>query len=477
MKPTLVLVDDEVSILESLKRCLRSVDAHIVCFSSPIEALQYCQENKPMLVISDQRMPLLQGSELFSEIKQFNKQCYCILLSAFHDFDDITVAFNQGVIDRYIAKPWDIKEIRYHVNEVLAQANKKTSQSHKELFHNIISESKKMFEVFDYVSRAASSNVPIFIHGETGTGKELIAKACHAESLRNEEPFIAVNCANFSENLMESQLFGHKKGAFTGAVGDQAGLFNAAQGGTLFLDEVTTIPMSLQSKLLRVIQEREYTPIGSHKVEKFHAQIISASSLALSDAVEKGEFREDLFYRLNVIYIHLPPLRERGNDIELISKFYLDKYNKEGNKIFSHFSKDAIELMHEYRWPGNIRQLENLVHSLVILNDGPEVTASMLNSGIQRINTSMPGSGKQGEELFESNPPLNNANGVIGKVNDSAQGQSALPSNMEIKPLWLMEKEFIEYAIEACEGNITKAAVLLEISPSTIYRKQQSWNK
>ena len=133
--------------------------------------------------------------------------------------------------------------------------------------------------------------------------------------------------------------------------------------------------------------------------------------------------------------------------------------------------------MHEYRWPGNIRQLENLVHSLVILNDGPEVTASMLNSGIQRINTSMPSSGKQGEELFESNPPLNNANGVIGKVNDSAQGQSALPSNMEIKPLWLMEKEFIEYAIEACEGNITKAAVLLEISPSTIYRKQQSWNK
>ena len=304
MKPTLVLVDDEINILESLKRCLRSIDAHIVCFGSPIEALQYCQENTPILVISDQRMPLLQGSELFSKIKQFNKDCYCILLSAYNDFDDITLAFNQGVIDRYIAKPWDIKEIRIQVNEVLNQAEKKTKFSHNEKFHNIISESEKMFEVFNYVNRAASSNVPIFVHGETGTGKELIAKACHAESLRNEEPFVGVNCANFSESLMESQLFGHKKGAFTGAVGDQAGLFSAARGGTLFLDEVTTIPMSLQSKLLRVIQEREYTPIGSHKVEKFHAQIISASSLALSDAVEKGEFREDLF--LSLIHISEP---------------------------------------------------------------------------------------------------------------------------------------------------------------------------
>ncbi len=487
MKPTLVLVDDEVNILESLKRCLRSVNAHIVCFSSPIEALQYCQENKPVLVISDQRMPLLQGSELFSEIKQFNKHCYCILLSAYHDFDDITLAFNQGAIDRYIAKPWDIKEIRFHVNEVLEQANKKIDAPHNKLFHNIISDSKKMHEVFDYVSRAASSNVPIFVHGETGTGKELIAKACHGESHRNEQPFIAVNCANFSENLMESQLFGHKKGSFTGAVGDQAGLFHAAQGGTLFLDEVTTIPMALQSKLLRVIQEREYTPIGSHKVEKFHAQIISASSLALSDAVEKGEFREDLFYRLNVIYIHLPPLRERGNDIELISKFYLDKYNKEIDKTFNAFSHDAIKLMHEYRWPGNIRQLENLVHSLVILNDGPEVTASMLSEGIQRSNTSMP---KIEERLVDTSDKTTGMNEGDGKdidlttsgIQPSSQpvvgvSNGVVQTSMEIKPLWLMEKAFIENAIEACAGNITKAAVLLEISPSTIYRKQQSWNK
>ncbi|MEH6347098.1 MAG: sigma-54 dependent transcriptional regulator [Bermanella sp.] len=472
MKPTLVLVDDEVNILESLKRCLRSVDANIECFSSPIEALQFCQDNKPILVISDQRMPLLQGSELFAEIKQFDKNCQCFLLSAYHDFDDITLAFNQGVIDRYIAKPWDIKEIRYHVSQVLSQEESVSKSSNQNQFHNIIAQSKKMFEVFDYVRRAANSNVPIFIHGETGTGKELIAKACHAESYRNDHPFIAVNCANFSEHLMESQLFGHKKGSFTGAVGDQGGMFHAAEGGTLFLDEVTTIPLALQSKLLRVIQEREYSPVGSHKAEKFNAQIITASSQTLSEAVEKGEFREDLFYRLNVIYIHLPPLRERENDIELISDYYLKKYSKEVDKQFDDFSIDARELMHEYRWPGNIRQLENLIHSLVILNDGPQITGKILGGGLQ--------------ENFSNAAPMmvNEKPALVQNIKDEFEQEriespreATLANPMEIKPLWLMEKEFIENAISQCAGNITKAAVLLEISPSTIYRKQQSWKK
>jgi len=472
MKPTLVLVDDEVNILESLKRCLRSVDANIECFSSPIEALQYCQDNNPVLVISDQRMPLLQGSELFTEIKQFNKNCQCFLLSAYHDFDDITLAFNQGVIDRYIAKPWDIKEIRYHVSQVLSQEKSVAKSSHQDQFHGIIAQSKKMYEVFDYVRRAASSNVPIFIHGETGTGKELIAKACHAESYRNDHPFIAVNCANFSEHLMESQLFGHKKGSFTGAVGDQGGLFHAAEGGTLFLDEVTTIPLALQSKLLRVIQEREYSPLGSHKVEKFNAQIITASSQTLSNAVEKGEFREDLFYRLNVIYIHLPPLREREKDIDLISDHYLKKYSKEVDKPFHGFSQDAIELMHEYRWPGNIRQLENLIHSLVILNDGPQIDAKILGSGLQdNSSNALP------IDTIEP-PALDTASqDKIEQTQEQSPRENALTTATEIKPLWLMEKEFIENAINQCAGNITKAAVLLEISPSTIYRKQQSWKK
>ncbi len=471
MKPTLVLVDDEENILDSLKRCLRAVDAHIEVFTSPIAALEYCKSNVPTLVISDQRMPLLQGSELFKEIKQLDKDCQCFLLSAYHDFDDITLAFNQGVIDRYIAKPWDIKEIRYHVDEVLKKGGEDSVNQRDKKFHNIIAQSNKMFEVFDYVRRAASSNVPIFIHGETGTGKELIAKACHLESFRKDQGFIAVNCANFSETLMESQLFGHKKGAFTGAVSDQAGLFSSAQGGTLFLDEVTTIPIALQAKLLRVIQEREYSPLGSHKLEKFDAQIVTASSIALEDAVENGDFREDLFYRLNVIYIQLPALRERGNDVELISDFYLKKFSKESNKSILKFSDDAKKLMHEYHWPGNIRQLENLIHSSVILNDGSELTANMLSSGIKiNKNSAADFNRRQNYDFKEDSA-------VAPHGDEPARGGRPQAEELEIKPLWMMEKIFIESAINKCGGNVSKAAELLEISPSTIYRKQQSWQK
>jgi len=470
MKPTLVLVDDEENILESLRRCLRAVDAHIEAFSSPIAALEYCKANVPTLVISDQRMPLLQGSELFKEIKQLDKDCQCFLLSAYPDFDDITLAFNQGIIDRYIAKPWDIKEIRYHVDEVLKKSGEESISQRDKQFHNIIAQSDTMYEVFNYVRRAASSNVPIFIHGETGTGKELIAKACHLESFRKDQDFIAVNCANFSETLMESQLFGHKKGAFTGAVNDQAGLFSTAQGGTLFLDEVTTIPITLQAKLLRVIQEREYSPIGSHKVEKFDAQIVTASSVALEDAVESGDFREDLFYRLNVIYIRLPALRERGTDIELISNFYLKKFNKDANKSILKFSDDAKKLMHEYHWPGNIRQLENLIHSSVILNDGPELTANMLSSGIKlNKNSAANFNRRHNNDLKESSTLIHEDDPVL-----DSKPQAEV---FEIKPLWMMEKIFIESAINKCGGNVSKAAELLEISPSTIYRKQQSWQK
>ncbi len=470
MKPTLVLVDDEENILESLRRCLRAVDAHIETFSSPIAALEYCKANVPTLVISDQRMPLLQGSELFKEIKQLDKNCQCFLLSAYNDFDDITLAFNQGIIDRYISKPWDIKEIRYHVDEVLKKSGEESAGHRDKQFHNIIAQSDKMFEVFDYVRRAASSNVPIFIHGETGTGKELIAKACHLESFRKDQDFIAVNCANFSETLMESQLFGHKKGAFTGAVNDQAGLFSTAQGGTLFLDEVTTIPITLQAKLLRVIQEREYSPIGSHKVEKFDAQIVTASSMALEDAVESGDFREDLFYRLNVIYIRLPALRERGDDIELISDHYLKKFNKDANKSILKFSDDAKNLMHEYHWPGNIRQLENLIHSSVILNDGPELTANMLSSGIKLNKSSAANFNRRHNNDFKNETNIIHENEAVLEPQSEAE-------LFEIKPLWMMEKIFIESAINKCGGNVSKAAELLEISPSTIYRKQQSWQK
>ena len=315
---------------------------------------------------------------------------------------------------------------------------------------------RSMHLVFERISKAATANIPVFITGETGTGKELVARACHLESFRKSHPFIAVNCANFTENLMESQLFGHNKGAFTGATGKQEGLFATAGEGTLFLDEVTTIPLPLQAKLLRVIQEREYAPIGSHTVEPFYAQIVTASSTRLSDAVDKGEFREDLYYRLNVISIELPPLRQRGEDILLLADYFLEQLSAREGKNFNGFSDEARELLLAFRWPGNVRQLENLLHGIVVLNDGPEVTAEILSQSLQG----------ELDRLAATKPT------VTDKVITSATTSRALT---DILPLWQVEKAAIEDAIAICDGNIPKTAALLDVSPSTIYRKQKNW--
>ena len=337
-------------------------------------------------------------------------------------------------------------------------------------FHGIVAEDEAMHELFNSIRHASSTNAPIFITGETGTGKELVAKACHFESYHKDQPFIAVNCANFSESLMESQLFGHTKGAFTGAVANQEGLFSAAKQGTLFLDEITTLSKTLQAKLLRVVQEREFTPLGTNKLVKFHAQIISASSNSIGNAVMEGEFREDLYYRLNVITMALPPLRERGGDLVHIASFFLKKYNKVENKHFKKFSRNAIQIICAYDWPGNIRQLENVIHGMVILNIGEQITSEMI---IKSLSTTV-----KNYTAIQPPPAIHTAATITTPstppVYDSPHLDEA-DNTMVIKPLWRVEKDAIESAISHCQGNIPKAAALLEVSPSTIYRKKLSW--
>lgn len=470
--PTILLVDDEPALLSALKRSLRQIAANIVTYHSPETALNFIENNRPDLVISDHRMPKMTGSEMLAQIAEQWPDCQRILLSAYNDFDTVADAFNQGVIHRYITKPWDNDELRFIVVKALESATsseaksvpeskKKPSAADNEVnFHGMVAESPQMLNIFDEIKSAATTNVPIFITGETGTGKELIAKACHKESYRKDNTFIAMNCANFNEQLMESQLFGHKKGAFTGATANQEGLFSVCASGTLFLDEITTIPAQLQAKLLRVIQEREFAPLGSHTMQPFNAQLITASSTTLREAVNRGEFREDLYYRLNVITISLPPLRERGGDINLIAQHFLRSLSKLENKDFKDFSPEAQKLVREFRWPGNIRQLENVIHSIVAMNSGPEVTAAMLLKPIKDdLNP---------HSVVEQSAALQfpSANSIIpGSQNNVGS----------IRPLWLVEKEAIEQAIAHCDGNIPKAAVMLEINPSTIYRKLQSW--
>ena len=468
--PIIVLVDDDTAILAALKRALRSISANIYAFDSPLEAIQFCEHTFPNVIISDQHMPDMDGCTFLANVKKRWPNSQRIILSAYHDFKKISSAFNAGVVERFICKPWDNKELLFVIDKALnslpENSKTKNNDSYDEPinFHGIIAADDTMHDLFDSIRHAATTNAPIFVMGETGTGKELVAQACHQESYHKDEPFIAVNCANFNENLIESQLFGHIKGAFTGATTNQEGLFAAAKHGTLFLDEICSLSLSLQAKLLRVIQEREFSPIGTHKIHKFHAQIISASSNSISSALLNGDFREDLYYRLNVITVALPPLRDRGADILLIARYFLKKFSKIESKQFTKLSRDAIKIMCSYDWPGNIRQLENIIHGMIILNTGTQITAEMI---IKSLSTTVNG-------FITRNQP-SRASIEHTNITKNTESINTQRSETNIQPLWLVEKEAIEAAISYCGGNVPKAAALLEVSPSTLYRKKQSW--
>ena len=463
--PTLLLLDDEAGILSSLQRTLRGIEANIVTFASALEALKYSEQHPVEVVISDQRMPEMDGCEFLGRIRKHWPHSQRIILSAYQDFNLVSAAFNSGVVERFICKPWDNKELKFIVTKALETLSDLGKVNDRESllpgtpvnFHGIVAADDNMNELFASIRHAASTNAPIFITGETGTGKELVARACHLEGFHQGEPFIGVNCANFTEHLMESQLFGHSKGAFTGAVSAQEGVFAAAKGGTLFLDEITTLSKPLQAKLLRVIQEREFTPLGSTKVQQFQAQIISASSTSIGEAVLAGEFREDLYYRLNVITFSLPPLRERGGDILLLARYFLKKYARLESKQFQDFNRDAIQIICGYDWPGNVRQLENVIHGMVVLNTGKKISSEMIIKALSNmVGMNTPVKTFQAEAVPEAS------------VTKAAAGQPILP-------LWQVEKQAIEQAIAYCQGNVPKAAALLEVSPSTLYRKKQSW--
>ncbi|MGH1374041.1 MAG: sigma-54-dependent transcriptional regulator [Cellvibrionaceae bacterium] len=491
MTQKILLVDDEPLILDAITRCLYDVDADIYRFPSPREALDFVEHQRPDLIISDQRMPGMLGTEMLAKIRNQWPQVQCILLSAYNDFDAVAEAFNQQVIERYICKPWDDQELEFVVKKSLQENlipeniepdERVSRRKNNDSFHGMVSNSASMEQVFLRISKAATANVPVFITGETGTGKELVAKACHQEGFYRSEPFIAVNCANFSENLIESQLFGHKKGAFTGADKEHRGLMEEAGRGTLFLDEVTTLPLPLQAKLLRVIQEREFSPLGSHQLKPFEAQLITASSTTLQSAVVDGNFREDLFYRLNVLVIELPALRQRGTDVGLLANYLLCKLSAETGREDMSFSPSALGVLCEYSWPGNIRQLENFVHGIIALSNDSEISDELCREQLSYFEGSALPTNSAANIIASpvSNPSSNSSSMENSSVAPSPNNHSSVSSiaaivPSEIQPLWLQEKQAIEQAIEHCQGNIPRAAALLEVSPSTIYRKIQAW--
>ena len=337
-------------------------------------------------------------------------------------------------------------------------------------FEQFIGNSEPMNEVYRLLRQVASSNATVFVTGESGTGKELCAEALHRRSGRAHRPLISINSSAIPRDLMESEIFGHVRGAFTGASSDHDGAAIRADGGTLFLDEICEMSLDLQAKLLRFIQTGVVTRVGDSKSKKVNVRIVCATNKNPLEEVRAGRFREDLYYRLHVVPLHLPPLRERGEDILRIADFFLCRKSEEENKAYSGFSPEAQNLLLNYFWPGNVRELENVVYNIVVMHQGGEVNARMLPLALARSQQNL--DIKPREAARSLSQLLAPGKPVLAPLQPAGR---AVPENLKIKPLWLEEKEIIERAISLCNGNINLAAVYLEISPSTIYRKKQGW--
>lgn len=333
--------------------------------------------------------------------------------------------------------------------------------------YGFIGTSLAMRVLYEKLGNVASSHAPIFIQGETGTGKELCAQAIHGASSRADGPFVPVNCGAIPHELMESEMFGHLKGSFTGAIANRDGLAKIADGGTLFLDEVCELPYDLQSKLLRFLQTGFIQPVGASRAQKVDVRIICATNKDLRMETTEGRFREDLYYRLFVLPLKLPPLRARGADVNLISNQFLAQYSKEENKNFTGFSDEAMFLLETHEWPGNIRELQNVVRMAVVMNCGKMIESFMLSELLGEADF-MPSL-----DVSTFNVPSQNIGQNLGQnlVQNAVQTGRFKP-----RQLWQIERDAIEAAILGCDGSIPKAAEKLGVSPSTIYRKRESWN-
>jgi two-component system NtrC family response regulator len=389
VKAKILVIDDDNSLRRVLEYNLQEEGYEVQAASSGEEGLYLFGQERPDLVITDMKMSGMDGLMVLKSVKERSPESLVIIITAFGTIDVAVAAMKAGAYD-YITKPFNRDELRLTVKKALqfsglAEENKrlKSELSDKADFRTIVGTSKEMEKVFDVIRKVADTEAAVLITGESGTGKELVARSIHANSSRRNAPFVAINCAAIPRDLLESELFGHVKGAFTGAVKDKTGKFQAAEGGTLFLDEVGDLPVELQPKLLRALQEKEVEPVGSTKIQKLDVRIVSATNVNVDKAIADGTFREDLYYRLSVIPMHLPPLRERRKDIPLLIRYFCGKHGSD--KIS--FDKDALETMVMYSWPGNVRELENTVERLLIMRNSDviirdELPEKLLTRGV-----------------------------------------------------------------------------------------------
>lgn len=447
-KIQVLIVDDEKVQREMLAGFLVKQGYGAVPAEDGPDALRKFKSGFFDLILTDHRMPGMEGVQLLREIKRLNPEAIVVIMTAYGTVGTAVAAMKEGAYD-YLTKPIDLDELLLLIQRVekevrLGEENRQLKEQLREKFKVdfIISTSRRMEEALNLVGRVAQSPATVLILGESGTGKELIARAIHYSSPRAEKPFLKMNCAALPENLLESELFGHEKGAFTGAVARRIGRFEQADQGSIFLDEIGDLSPSLQMKLLRVLQEKEFERVGSSQTIRTDVRVIAATNRNLEEAIKKGNFREDLYYRLNVVTIALPPLRERKEDIPPLIEYFLKKYNQENNKKVTSLSKEAKDLLRQYDYPGNVRELENIVERAVVLCRGEILTAQDLPLNVRDIK----------------------AEGTL----ERARGRRSLPEALEE-----IEKQEIMKALEKSGGVQTKAAEELGISERVLRYKMK----
>ena len=376
----ILLIDDEPAQITSIKSFLKRRNFTVSSASSGTDGINIVKEGNIDLVFTDYRMPEMDGLEVVKSIKEINPELPVVVITAFSDIKDAVQVMNEGAFD-YLSKPIQLDELEILVKKAeernrLISENKLLREQLKVQFKFdfIVTKSPKMEKILSTTSRVAKSNSTVLVRGETGTGKELIARALHFGSKRQNKPLITFSCAALSENLLESELFGHEKGSFTGASSQRIGRFEQADGGTLFIDEIGDISLQTQVKLLRALQFGEFERIGGTKTIKVDVRVVTATNRNLENLIETGEFRQDLYYRINVIAINIPPLSERKEDIPLLIKHFIDKYSKENSKNVKDISKEAFDHLMHYHFPGNIRELENIIESAIVMARGEIIT-------------------------------------------------------------------------------------------------------
>jgi DNA-binding NtrC family response regulator len=463
LKGSILVVDDELEIREGLEALLTSESFEVTLAETGEAGLQRLEDRPFDLMLLDVSLPDRNGLELLREIRRRDPQLSIILITAFGSIDMARAAFKGGAQD-YITKPWSNDELiaqvslaieGRHLRDENVQLKRALKQRYS--FPAIVGKSDKMLAVFDLVTHVAPSRSTILIHGESGTGKELIAKAIHSASPRADKAFIPVNTGSIPADLLESQLFGHVKGAFTSAIASKKGLFEVADQGTIFFDEISTITPETQAKLLRVIQEREFMRLGGTDTIKVDVRILAASNEELLKLVREGRFREDLYHRLNVISVQLPPLRDRKEDIPLLVERFLEQFCKENSKPPRGFTHGAMKLLMDYEWPGNVRELENVVERAVVLSTQEAMDADLLPENV-RTREIVRGVRLQ---LAEFLPPLPGESG--------GRGTAPAPSLFEI--LEEVERRIIVDMLERTNWNQTEAAERFQIPLSTLNQK------